>query len=260
MLPLLEESCSAAALDLRGVGRSSPEAVGFDKATMAGDIHAAMENLHFERPILVGHDIGAQVGYALARHYPGAVSGLVIIDTPLPGIAGWEETTASAAYWHLGFHRDIDRGRPTADALVGGRQAVYFRSFIDRFAAHPDAIADADIAVYARGYAGPTRLAAGFSMFRALPLDIVDNQVNNSEIAVPILAVFSEFCHATVLETVADGLRQAGAIDVRTAVLPDCGHWPAEEQPATLAATINDFVTSLRTPRYRSSERPHPNM
>jgi pimeloyl-ACP methyl ester carboxylesterase len=248
VLPLLEASCSAVALDLPGVGRSSPQAGGFDKATMAGDVHAALDNLGVKRSILVGHDIGALVGYALARHYPTAVLGLVIVDTPLPGIAGWEETIASSAYWHLGFHCDIDRGQPTADALVDGRQTVYFRSVIDRFAAYPESISDTDIAVYAHGYDGSMRLAAGFNMFRAFPLDIADNQINNSELAVPILAVFSEFCHATVLDTVADGLRQAGAVDVRTAVLRDCGHWPAEEQPAALAQTINDFATSLRTP------------
>jgi pimeloyl-ACP methyl ester carboxylesterase len=41
VLPLLEASCSAVALDLPGVGRSSPQAGGFDKATMARDVHAA---------------------------------------------------------------------------------------------------------------------------------------------------------------------------------------------------------------------------
>jgi pimeloyl-ACP methyl ester carboxylesterase len=248
VLPLLDASCSAVALDLPGVGRSSPQAGGFDKATMAGEVHAALENRGVIRPVVVGHDIGALVGYALARQYPTAVAGLVIVDTPLPGIAGWEETIASFAYWHVGFHCDIDRGQPTADALVDGRQAVYFRSYIDRFAAYPDAISDTDIAVYARGYDGLLRLAAGFGMFRAFPLDIADNQTNNSELAVPILAAFSEFCHATVVDTVADGLRQAGAVDVRTAVLHDCGHWPAEEQPAALAQTISDFVASVRTP------------
>jgi pimeloyl-ACP methyl ester carboxylesterase len=132
--------------------------------------------------------------------------------------------------------------------LVEGRQTVYFRNFINRFAAHPDAISDTDIAIYARGYDEPARLAAGFHMFRALPLDIADNQTNNSELTVPILTAFSELGHATILDTVAGGLRQAGALDVRTAVLHDCGHWPAEEQPAELANIVSDFVISVRTP------------
>jgi pimeloyl-ACP methyl ester carboxylesterase len=128
--------------------------------------------------------------------------------------------------------------------LVGDRQAAYFRGFINRFAANPDAISDADISVYARGYQGSARLAAGFAMFRTLPLDTRDNEADTGELAVPILAAFGEFSHASVLDTVAEGLRHAGAADVRTAVLADSGHWPAEEQPAALAQLICEFARS----------------
>jgi pimeloyl-ACP methyl ester carboxylesterase len=126
VVPLLGAGFTSVAFDLRGVGRSSTEGRGFDKVTMAGDVHAALASLRIERPILIGHDIGALVGYAFARRYPGDLSGLVIVDAPLPGIAGWEETVASSAHWHLGFHRERGRRRPIADALVTGRQAVYF--------------------------------------------------------------------------------------------------------------------------------------
>lgn len=214
---------------------------------MAADVHAAEQNLGLEWPVLVGHDIGAMVAYAFARRYPGDLAGAVIIDTPLPGIAGWDDMTSSTAYWHLRFHSEASRGRPIAEALVDGRQSVYFRSFIDRFAAHPDAIDDADIEVYARGYDDAERLAAGFAMFRTLSLDATDNQAHAGPCAVPMLLAFSEFSHATLLPTVREGLRDTGATDVRTAVIPGSGHWPAEEQPAALAAIIEDFAASVTT-------------
>ncbi len=243
--PLLAARWTTVALDLRGVGRSSPQAHGYDKATMAADVHTAKRNLGLDRPALVGHDMGALVAYAFARQYPGDLAGLVIVDTPLPGIVGWDEIADSAAYWHLRFHSDTGRGRPIADALVDGRQTVYFRSFIDRFAAHPEAIDDTDIAVYARGYQDPERLAAGFNMFRTLPVDATDNQAHTRPSTVPILLAYSEYSHATLLPTVRDGLRHTGATDVRTALVPESGHWPAEEQPAALAAIIDDFATSV---------------
>lgn len=214
---------------------------------MAADIYAAKRNLGLEWPVLVGHDMGAMVAYAFARRHPGDLAGAVIIDTPLPGIAGWDDIAHSTAYWHLRFHSETDRGRPIAEALVDGRQAVYFRSFIDRFAAHPDAIDDADIDVYARGYHDPGRLAAGFAMFRTLPLDATDNQAHAGPSGVPILLAYSEYSHATLLPTVRDGLRDTGVTDVRTALIPGSGHWPAEEQPAALAAIIEDFAASVTT-------------
>ena len=67
--PLLAARWTTVALDLRGVGRSSPQAHGYDKATMAADVHTAKRNLGLDRPALVGHDMGALVAYAFARQY-----------------------------------------------------------------------------------------------------------------------------------------------------------------------------------------------
>ncbi|MFE3957667.1 alpha/beta fold hydrolase [Nocardia sp. NPDC059091] len=245
VLPLLDELCSAVALDLPGVGRSAPQPHAFDKVTMAANVYAALEDLGLGRVFLVGHDMGALVGYAFARRYPAAVRGLVSVDTALPGIAGWEDVTRSRAYWHLGFHSDTSCGRFTAQHLVQGNEREYFRRFIDRFAAHPEAIGATDIAIYVAGYQGADRLTAGFKMFRALPLDIADNQHTTESLEVPILLAFSEFSHATVTDTVAQGLHDVGVADVRTAMIPDAGHWPAEEQPVSLARAITEFVESI---------------
>jgi len=90
-------------------------------------------------------------------------------------------------------------------------------------------------------------LAAGFTIFRTLPLDAARNQADTRPSAVPTLLAYGEYSHATLLPTVRDGLRHAGATDVRTALIPGSGHWPAEEQPAALAAIIDDFAISVRS-------------
>ncbi|MET8872268.1 alpha/beta hydrolase [Nocardia sp. NPDC004604] len=249
VLPLLDEVCSAVALDLPGVGRSAPQPHAFDKVTMAANVHAALDDLGLGQVFLVGHDMGALVGYAYVRRYPAAVRGFVSVDTALPGIAGWEDVTRSPAYWHLGFHSDSARGRFTAEKLIQGNQREYFRRFIDRFAAHPNAVDDTDIAIYVSGYRDTNRLTAGFKMFRALPLDIADNERATETLDVPILLAFSEFSHATLADTVAQGLRDVGVADVRTTEIPDAGHWPAEEQPAALARAIVEFVESIHPHR-----------
>jgi pimeloyl-ACP methyl ester carboxylesterase len=245
--PLLAAERAVVALDLPGVGGSSPPAGGYDKATMADSAHTRIEELGLERPILVGHDMGAMVAYAYTRRHAADVAGLVIVDTPLPGLDGWDDIASSAAYWHLRFHSDVNRGHLIADVLVAGRQQVYFRSFIDRFAAHPDTITDADIAVYADAYRQPRCLTAGFTMFRTLPQDIADNHAIRAPLTVPVLLAFSEYSLAALLSAVHDGLHRAGASDVRTVTIPDSGHWPAEEQPAELAATIHSFTTSIES-------------
>ena len=127
---------------------------------------------------------------------------------------------------------------------MAGRERRYFRSHIDRFAAHPEAISDADVARYARGYQGPQRLAAGFALYRAIPLDIARNERRTGTVDAPVQLAFAEYCHATALPEVAAGLAEAGVRHVATSIITDSGHWVAEEQPAQVAAAINRFIVS----------------
>ena len=188
--------------------------------------------------------MGAQVAYAYLRRYPAQVRGVMLLDTPIAGVGGCEDLFTSSAFWHIGFHQTMQGETGLAELLVTGRERGYFRSHIDRFAAHPDAISDADVAIYAHGYQGPQRLAAGFALYRAIPLDIASNERHTGTVDAPILLAFAEYCHATVLPEVAAGLGEAGSRYVATSIIADSGHWVAEEQPAKVAAAINRFIAS----------------
>src|SRR6185503_9401069 len=50
--------------DLRGFGQSAKPATGYDKKTMAQDVHALAASLGFKHTSIVGHDIGLMVAYA----------------------------------------------------------------------------------------------------------------------------------------------------------------------------------------------------
>src|SRR5579871_6046494 len=56
--------------DLRGIGRSSKPAGGYDKKTQAVDIRAVVTALGYDRTFVVAHDIGNMVAYAYAASYP----------------------------------------------------------------------------------------------------------------------------------------------------------------------------------------------
>ena len=62
-----------------------------EAANMAEDVHQLATTLKLKRPYVVGHDIGGIVAFAFARGNPVATRGAVILDVPLPGIAGWDE-------------------------------------------------------------------------------------------------------------------------------------------------------------------------
>jgi pimeloyl-ACP methyl ester carboxylesterase len=242
--PLLAADYHTLAYDLPGIGSSEPTTDRFDKWSISGDLHASLGQRGIRRPLVVGHGMGAQVAYAYLRRYPTQVRGVMVLDTPIAGIGGGEDLFTSPAFWHVGFHQTRYGDTGLAELLVAGRERDYFRSHIDRFAAHPEAISDADVAIYARGYQGPQRLAAGFALYRAIPLDIARNERHTGTVETPVQLAFAEYCHATVLPEVAAGLGEAGARHVATSIITDSGHWVAEEQPAQVAAAIDRFIAS----------------
>jgi pimeloyl-ACP methyl ester carboxylesterase len=65
----LAKTHTVVAPDLRGFGLSSKPAAGYDKKTMAQDVHALAAGLGFQRVQVVGHDIGLMVAYAYAESH-----------------------------------------------------------------------------------------------------------------------------------------------------------------------------------------------
>jgi pimeloyl-ACP methyl ester carboxylesterase len=96
-LPLFSEfgkDFTIIAPDLRGLGNSSKPATGYDKKTVATDLHELVKSLGYKKIDLVGHDIGLMVAYAYAAQFPDEVEKLALLEAPIPGIGEiWEKFT-----------------------------------------------------------------------------------------------------------------------------------------------------------------------
>ncbi len=68
------------AYDLRGRGDSDKLEEGYSIPIHAADLSALIEELELERPILIGHSLGALIGLYFAAHYPDKLSKLVLVD------------------------------------------------------------------------------------------------------------------------------------------------------------------------------------
>jgi pimeloyl-ACP methyl ester carboxylesterase len=71
---------TAAAVDLRGHGRSDKPDGGYDFASISEDLRVLILGLGFERPILVGQSWGASVVLDFAVRHPDLTRGLVLVD------------------------------------------------------------------------------------------------------------------------------------------------------------------------------------
>jgi len=86
---------------------------------------------------MVGHDIGGGVVYAFAREFPEHTRIVTILEFPIPGIKPPLNLEVDAPMWHVPFHMTPH----LPEALVAGRQAIYFRYFFNLFTTDNTAIA-----------------------------------------------------------------------------------------------------------------------
>jgi pimeloyl-ACP methyl ester carboxylesterase len=113
----------AAAVDLRGHGRSSKPEGPYDVGTVADDLAAVIEALGLDRPVAVGQSWGGNVVLELASRQPGLVRGIVCVD------GGWLEPSHAFPDW------EACRTALAPPRLVG-RHLSEIESFIR--SAHPD--------------------------------------------------------------------------------------------------------------------------
>jgi pimeloyl-ACP methyl ester carboxylesterase len=79
-LPHFTRSHRVIAVDLRGHGRSSAPAEGYDAKELANDVATLLARLGVGPVVAVGHSMGAGVVTALAVEHPERVSAVVCVD------------------------------------------------------------------------------------------------------------------------------------------------------------------------------------
>jgi pimeloyl-ACP methyl ester carboxylesterase len=121
IMPELAKHYTVIVPDLRGAGDSDKPATGYDKRTLAEDVHQLVRQLGHQRLFLVGHDIGLMVAYAYAAAHPADVRRLALLDAPIPGTKVFEDMERSPRVWHFAFHNVQN----LPESLVAGRERIY---------------------------------------------------------------------------------------------------------------------------------------
>jgi pimeloyl-ACP methyl ester carboxylesterase len=234
LMPLLAKRHTVIVPDLRGAGRSANPQSGYDKVNMAVDIHELIVSLGLERISIVGHDIGLMVAYAYAAQFPQATERVVLMDAFLPGIGNWKDVWLMRDLWHFHFHGDVPL------ALVKGRERIYLEHFWNDFAADPKhSVPEADRRAYAKLYAQPGGMRAGFEYFRNFERDAKDfARLAATPLPMPVLVLTGEKASGNFLIDQA----KLVASDVRGQVIMGSGHWLMEEAPKTVIPAIVDFI------------------
>jgi pimeloyl-ACP methyl ester carboxylesterase len=243
VMPALAQNYTVIVPDLRGLGDSSKPPAGYDGKTVAEDIHQLVTQLGFNTIFLVGHDIGTWVAYPYAASHPTEVEKLVIMEVPPPGF--WPPPVPLP--WWFSFHQTPD----VPEALVQGKEMEYLSWFYQNLAFNPAAITQEDINEYVSHYSAPGGMRAGFEYYRAFPEDAIQNQnYSQTNLTMPVLALGAGYIPAfggISNPTAVLGMQQS-AENVQGIIVPNSGHFIAEEQPQFVVNQLSNFIGNTTTP------------
>ncbi len=234
LLPEFSKHFTVIAPDLRGVGESDKPDSGYDKKTMAKDIHELVRSLGFQSASVAGHDIGLMVAYAYAAQFPGEVKKLALMDALLPGIEPvWTQVKNSA--WWFGFF-----AFPASSELVAGKEKLFLTNFWPVVGHVHNAFTADETNEFVRAYSVRGATYGAFHWFAAFNQDAIDNVAfMKKKLPMPLLALGGEYFGAAFLvdhcKLVADHVSGAN--------IKGSGHWVVQENTAQVQKDLVDFFT-----------------
>ena len=235
IIPLLAEKFTVIAPDLPGIGDSAiPERWLRHEDRCHPLTLRSQSHYGIEKARVVGHDIGLMVAYAYAAQFPTETEKLVLMDAFLPGVAGWETAYNHPGIWHFRFNG------PTPEALVRGRERIYFEHFWNDFAADKKrSLSKADRAAYTAAYARPGRMRAGWAYFVSFGQAAKDfAQLSQMKLSMPALAIGGDKAYGELLGQ----QMKIVASDAKVVVLKNTGHWVLEENPKGTTDALMSFL------------------
>ncbi len=248
VMPALAARYHVVAVDLRGYGDSEkPEGqAGYDKGTMAADIHALTQTLGIVRPLLIGHDRGARVARRYALDYPDALAGAALLDI-LPVEWVYDSLPPgqlAQRFWHWIFHLVPD----LPEHLLAGREEAYLAAIFGRSAGFVDQMrVDGIWDIYLKAFRQPGAVAAALGDYRATyALDVPRYRAERAagtRVGSPLLLLWGAGGNLAGLPVV-DIWREV-AEDVQGYEIADCGHYLPEQQPVVVADHLLRFADSV---------------
>ncbi len=110
------------AVDLRGAGHSDKPQGGYDKASLAADVHGVMTAWTSTST----RSAATTSAPALALTHRDAVTRLTVLDASQPGWSRWMANSHEQKVWQFAFHMKRD----PPELLIRGREFDYVSTFI----------------------------------------------------------------------------------------------------------------------------------
>ncbi|WP_294332892.1 alpha/beta hydrolase [Chryseobacterium sp. sg2396] len=234
-------------IELRGMGTSEKPESGYDKKTMATDIHQLVLQLGLEKVSLMGHDIGGMVAMSFAFNFPESTEKLIVLDgshpsegmyqmplIPSPGTFN-EKMDGNMPYaWWMGFNQV--KGLP--EQLLEGRFHLLQEWLFKYVMIDENKMTELERAVYAAAYNDKESIRSSNAWYQTFQQDIEDSK-HYPQLTMPVLGIGSYISYNYMnygLPFVATDLKVVGIMD--------SGHYLFEEKPQEVLDVVLPFIAS----------------
>jgi len=253
-LPFLgERGFTAWAPNLRGYGRTTrPRGRSAYRLEhliddVCGLITAAKSERSYRETVLIGHDWGALIAWAVAIRNAAPIDKLVIMNVPHPALfrRGLYTRAQLARSWYIFFFQ-LPWLPEAALARKNGEPLA--RAFRD-MAIDKTNFADKDLAFYRQAAADPGALTAMINYYRANFGGLMMRKISVPyvlPIDVPTLMIWGEKDSALGKELSYGTEHYVRKLTIR--YLPNVSHWVQQEAPDAVNAMLGTYLDGLRVP------------
>ncbi len=240
----LAPQAACVAPNLRGyAGSSAPlELAAYRAKHLVADLAALIESLGAPVDVLVAHDWGGALAWALAAARPDLLRHLLIINAPHPA-AFLRELRDNPAQQQASAYMNFFC-RPDAETLLAEHDFARLWPFFGSAEWLTPRVRDQYREVWRPGLTGP------LNYYRASPLrpasapeDALNTLVLPDAavtVRVPTTVLWGER-DAALLPSLLDGLER-WVPDLRLRRLPDASHWLVHEQPACVVEAVQSLL------------------
>ena len=225
--------------DLRGMGLSDIASSGYDLPNVADDLHQLIAHLGLRQVAVAGHDWGGAAGAVWALRHRGDVGKFAFIDSAVAG-AGFESIWAfnrpNPAMTFIPFLLSD----PLAESLIVGREETFLHHLWNTFTHNKDRVPFAAWKPYVEAMKRPGLMRSSASYYRSVyaTVDRVRELIDIGKLTIPVLSISGD---ASFGEAQKPFVEAFASNIVRHVVVPNCGHFIAEEQPETLTGEFLKF-------------------
>jgi pimeloyl-ACP methyl ester carboxylesterase len=269
---LAQAGYRAVAPDLRGYGRTTapPAVEDYAMVHMAADVVGILDALGEDRAVVAGHDWGANIAWACAQLHPDRVAAVAALSMPFqprppqPPVPLLRRMTATRFNWALYFQEpgvaeaelehDVtrtlrlmfyalsgDAPEDLAPRLLGGLPAESrLLDSIPEPGQLPGWLTADDLSYYAAEFSR-TGFTGALNRYRNLDRDWADRgRLGAAPITQP--ALFVGGGRDTATRSVRHEPMEHAVTDLRSVIIPGCGHWIQQEQPAAVNKELVTFL------------------